>query len=51
MLQVIHPPLFASKVSAGFPSPADDHVDTPLSLHALLVSRPAATLFDRLADN
>ena len=51
MLQTIHPPLFLSKVSAGFPSPADDYVDAPLSLHDYLVSRPAATLFMRLADN
>ncbi len=51
MRQTIHPPLFASKVSAGFPSPADDYVDAPLSLHDHLVSRPAATLFIRLADN
>ena len=47
----IHPTLFACKVSAGFPSPADDYVDTPLSLHDHLVSRPAATLFIRLSDN
>jgi DNA polymerase V len=47
MLQVLHPPLFLSKVSAGFPSPADDYVDAPLSLH----DRPAATLFVRLTDN
>jgi DNA polymerase V len=40
-----------SKVSAGFASPADDYVDAPLSLHDHLVSRPAATLFIRLADN
>ena len=51
MQQTIQPPLFLSKVSAGFPSPADDYVDAPLSLHDYLVSRPAATLFMRLADN
>lgn len=51
MQQTIHPPLFACKVSAGFPSPADDYKDRPLCLNEHLVDRPAATLFIRLADN
>jgi DNA polymerase V len=51
MLQTIHPPLFLSKVSAGFPSPAEDYKDKPLCLNERLVERPAATLFIRLADN
>ena len=51
MIQAQRPPLFLCKVAAGFPSPADDYVDAPLSLHDHLVSRPAATLFIRLADN
>lgn len=40
-------PLFASRVRAGFPSPADDHLDTDLNLHAHVVKRPAATFFVR----
>ncbi|MCF7969140.1 MAG: translesion error-prone DNA polymerase V autoproteolytic subunit [Methylococcaceae bacterium] len=51
MQQTIQPPLFLSKVSAGFPSPAEDYKDKPLCLNEHLVERPAATLFIRLADN
>jgi DNA polymerase V len=39
------PPLFASRVPAGFPSPADDYIDKPQDLNDRLVPRPAATLF------
>ena len=34
-------------ISAGFPSPAEDHVDTELNLHKYLVKHPAATYFVR----
>ncbi|WKJ91327.1 translesion error-prone DNA polymerase V autoproteolytic subunit [Methylomonas montana] len=40
-------PLFASKVAAGFPSPADDYVEKSLDLNDLLVPKPAATFFVR----
>jgi DNA polymerase V len=40
-------PLFASKVSAGFPSPADDYIEKTLDLNELLVKKPAATFFVR----
>ncbi|MFD2192076.1 LexA family protein [Pistricoccus aurantiacus] len=40
-------PLMGSRVRAGFPSPADDHLDTPLDLHAHVVKRPASTYFVR----
>lgn len=40
-------PLFAGKVSAGFPSPAADYVDKTLDLNDLLVQKPAATFFVR----
>lgn len=40
-------PLFLSRVAAGFPSPADDHVDQDLDLHAYLVRNPAGTYFAR----
>ena len=43
MQQTIQPPLFFSKVSAGFPSPAEDYKDKPLCLNEHLVERPAAT--------
>ena len=41
-------PLFASKVQAGFPSPADDYVAGQLDLHELLVKREAATFYVRV---
>ena len=47
----IRPPLFASRVSAGFPSPADDYIDKRLDLNELLVPRPAATLFYWVRDD
>lgn len=40
-------PLFLARVPAGFPSPADDHLEGALDVHALLVRRPAATFFCR----
>jgi DNA polymerase V len=40
-------PLFASKVAAGFPSPADDHLETNLDLNDYLIPHPAATFFAR----
>lgn len=36
-------PLYLSRVSAGFTSPADDHVDRALDLNAHCVQNPAAT--------
>jgi DNA polymerase V len=41
-------PLFSARVPAGFPSPADDHVDRALDLHELCVRNPAATYFVRV---
>ncbi|MBV5300500.1 MAG: DNA polymerase V, partial [Methylococcales bacterium] len=35
------------KVSAGFPSPADDYIEKTLDLNELLVQKPAATFFAR----
>lgn len=40
-------PLLSSAVRAGFPSPADDHLDTDLDLHQHVVKHPAATYFVR----
>ena len=44
-------PLFASRVSAGFPSPADDFLDKKLDLNQHLVKHPAATFFVRVAGD
>lgn len=38
-------PMFESKVSAGFPSPAADHVQSRLSADDYLVANPIATYF------
>jgi DNA polymerase V len=39
------------KVSAGFPSPADDYIEKTLDLNELLVQKPAATFFARAQGN
>jgi len=39
--------LYTSKVSCGFPSPADDYIENPLDLNEHLISKPAATFFVR----
>ena len=44
---IVELPLFTGKVAAGFPSPADDHVEKTLDLNELLVQKPAATFFVR----
>jgi len=38
-------PLFNSPVSAGFPSPAEDYIETPLDLNQRYIKHPAATFF------
>ena len=40
-------PVYATRVSAGFPSPADDYIEGELDLNRYLVRRPAATFFIR----
>ncbi len=44
-------PLFAARIPAGFPSPADDYVDKGLDLNELLVRHPAATFFVRVSGD
>ncbi len=41
-------PLVAANVEAGFPSPADDHLERSLDLNEHLVKNPAATFFVRV---
>ena len=38
-------PVLASKLMAGFPSPAEDFEENKLDLNAYLVKRPSATIF------
>lgn len=40
-----------STISAGFPSPADDFIDTSLDLNEHLVKHPAATFFVRVSGD
>jgi DNA polymerase V len=44
-------PLFLTKVSAGFPSPADDFLERKIDLNEHLVRHPAATFFVRVAGD
>jgi DNA polymerase V len=41
-------PLYATRVAAGFPSPADDHIEVKLDLNQHLVKHPASTFFVRV---
>ncbi len=44
-------PLFLAKISAGFPSPAEDYIDKNLDLNEYLIKHPSATFFLRVAGN
>ena len=41
-------PLVEASVSAGFPSPAEDHIEKKLDLNDLLIQHPSATFFVRV---
>ena len=41
-------PLMNAAITAGFPSPADDHLDLPVDLNEYLVKHPAATFYVRV---
>ncbi|WP_373094986.1 translesion error-prone DNA polymerase V autoproteolytic subunit [Zhongshania sp.] len=41
-------PLFLDRISAGFPSPAQDYIERTLDLNELCVKHPAATFFVRV---
>jgi len=41
----LYTPLYATKVQAGFPSPADDYMDRSLDLNEHLIKHPAATFY------
>lgn len=46
--KVVNLPLYANRIPAGFPSPADDHIDVKLNIHEHLVKNPAATFYVRV---
>lgn len=41
----------AGTVVAGFPSPAEQYIEAPLSLDSLIIKRPAATFFVRVSGD
>ena len=47
--QGIELPFFDTKVQAGFPSPAEDHLEQRLDLNTLVIENPSATFFVRVA--
>lgn len=57
MKPILHPsktapplliPIFGTKVRAGFPSPADDHMEAELDLNEYLIKNPPATFMLRV---
>jgi DNA polymerase V len=44
-------PLYSSKVSAGFPSPAEDYIAERLNLNEYLIKHPASTFLVRATGN
>jgi DNA polymerase V len=44
-------PFFVAKISAGFPSPADDYIDRKLDLNEFLIRHPTATFFVRVSGD
>src|SRR3989344_7338347 len=44
-------PFYTASISAGFPSPADDFIDTKLDLNEHLIRHPAATFFVRASGD
>jgi DNA polymerase V len=50
-IKPIHVPLFSHKVTAGFPSPADDYIEGRLSLDEHLVPHKDSTFFVRAKGN
>lgn len=48
VLSEIKLPLYSSKISAGFPSPAEDYIEKKLDLNELLIKHEAATFYVRV---
>ena len=47
--QSVELPYYDTKVQAGFPSPAEDHLEQRLALNTLVIDNPSATFFVRVA--
>lgn len=46
----LYRPLFSSKLPAGFPSPADDHIEAELDVNEFLIDQPEATFFNTVTS-
>ena len=44
-------PMYSAKVSAGFPSPAEDYIEGKIDLNKELVAKPGDTFFVRVTGN
>ena len=44
-------PLYSNKVQAGFPSPADDHIENNLDLNEYLIKHPSSTFVVRASGD
>lgn len=44
-------PLFLTTIPAGFPSPADDYIESALDLNELMIRHPLATFFVKVAGD
>lgn len=44
-------PLYGAKISAGFPSPAEDFLESPLDLNEYLVKHPSSTFLVRASGD
>jgi len=44
-------PLYGERISAGFPSPADDYIESALDLNSMLVKNKAATFLVRVSGD
>jgi len=49
--EVLALPFYLHRIAAGFPSPADDYLETGLDLNGLLVRNPAATYMVRVSGD
>ena len=46
-----YPQFYSCAVTAGFPSPADDYLESKLDLNDYLIKHPSATFFVRVAGD
>ncbi|AKQ47718.1 hypothetical protein TH63_13595 [Rufibacter radiotolerans] len=51
LLEGVEIPLFASYISAGFPSPADDYLEDRIELGEYLVQNPTSTFMMKVKGN